>query len=144
MGSNVAPFVLPFSDKPQRGVIQYAGDGFSVMSYSKHQKEAVQFLKFMMTGPAQRIIATAGLIPDIKGYGTKSPIQNAMLAFAAKKGYTPYPMLDNVVQGEVVTAGQKQLDAAFGGDIKPLDAAKSLKSALDELPASRRGPVYSG
>jgi len=53
-------------------------------------------------------------------------------------------MLDNVVQGEVVTAGSKQLDAAFGGDITPLAAAKSLKAALDALPASRKGPVYSG
>jgi raffinose/stachyose/melibiose transport system substrate-binding protein len=144
MGSNVAPFPLPFSDHPQNGVTQYSGDGFSVMNYSQHQAEAVQFLKFMMTGPAQRIIAAAGLIPDIKGYGTKSPIQNQMLAFASKKSYAPYPMLDNVVQGEVVTAGSKQIDAAFGGDISPLAALKSLKSALDALPASRKGPVYSG
>jgi raffinose/stachyose/melibiose transport system substrate-binding protein len=144
MGSNVAPFVLPFADHSQKAVIQYAGDGFSVMNYSKHQKEAVQFLKFMMTGPAQRIIAAAGLIPDIKGYGTKSPIQNAMLAFAAKKGYVAYPMLDNVVQGEVVTTGQKQLDAALGGDISAQAAMKSLKSTLDQLPASRKGPIYSG
>ena len=143
MGSNVAPFPLPFSDSG-KNVVQYAGDGFSVMNYSKHQKEAVQFLKFMMTGPAQRIIAAAGLIPDIKGYGTKSPIQNEMLDFVSKKGLTPYPMLDNVVQGEVVTAGQKQLDAAFGGNISPLAALKSLKAALDQLPASRKGPVYSG
>ncbi|MGE5412650.1 MAG: hypothetical protein ACM3NW_00625, partial [Syntrophomonadaceae bacterium] len=108
------------------------------------QSEAVQFLKFVMSGPAQKIIAAAGLIPNVKGYGTPSPIQNEMLAFAAKKGYAAYPMLDNVVQGEVVTAGQKQLDAAFGGDITPLAAAKSLKAALDALPASRKGPVYSG
>jgi raffinose/stachyose/melibiose transport system substrate-binding protein len=144
MGSNVAPFPLPFSDRPQRGVTQYSGDGFSVMNYSQHQAEAVQFLKFMMTGPAQRIIAAAGLIPDVKGYGTKSPIQNQMLAFASRKGYAPYAMLDNVVQGEVVTAGSKQIDAAFGGDITPAAALKSLKAALDALPASRKGPVYSG
>src|SRR5207249_3740966 len=36
MGSKLAPFVLPFSDAPQHGVIQYSGDGFSVMKYSKH------------------------------------------------------------------------------------------------------------
>jgi len=143
MGSNVAPFVLPYSDR-QNGVIQYSGDGFSVMNYSKHQTEAVQFLKFMMTGAGQRIISAAGLIPDIKGYGTKSPIQNQMLNFAAKQGLAPYPMLDNVVQGEVVTTGQKQLDAAFGGDISALAALKSLKATLDQLPASRKGPIYSG
>ena len=143
MGSNVAPFVLPFSDRGNN-VVQYAGDGFSVMNYSQHQVEAVQFLKFMMTGPAQRIIAAAGLIPDIKGYRTKSSIQNQMLDFAAKQGLTPYPMLDNVIQGEVATAGNKQLDAAFGGNISALAALKSLKATLDQLPARRKGPVYSG
>jgi ABC-type glycerol-3-phosphate transport system substrate-binding protein len=143
MGKNVAPFPLPFTDRG-KNVVQYAGDGFSVMNYSKHQPEAVQFLKFVMSGPAQKIIAAAGLIPNVKGYGTKSPIQNEMLALAAKQGYTSYPMLDNVVQGEVVTAGQKQLDAAFGGNITPLAALESLKAALDALPASRKGPIYSG
>src|SRR5262249_36832187 len=143
MGSNVAPFPLPFSNSG-RNVVQYSGDGFSVMNYSKHQKEAVQFLKWMMTGQAQRITAAAGLIPDIKGYSAKNALQNQMLDFVAKQGMTPYPMLDNVVQGEVVGAGQKQLDAAFGGDISSLSAMKSLKSALDQLPASRKGPIYSG
>jgi raffinose/stachyose/melibiose transport system substrate-binding protein len=144
LGKNVAPFVLPFSDRPQRGAIQYSGDGFSVMSYSKHQKEAVEFLKFMMTAPAQKIIADAGLIPDIKGYGTANPLANQMLAFVSKQGLTPYPMLDNVVQPEVVTTGMKQLDAALGGDISAQAALKSLKTTLDQLPASRKGPIYSG
>jgi raffinose/stachyose/melibiose transport system substrate-binding protein len=143
MGKNVAPFALPFTNTG-RNVVQYAGDGYSVMNYSKHQAEATQFLKFVMSGPAQRIIAAAGLIPNVKGYGTPSAIQNEMLDLAAKQGYTPYPMLDNVVQGEVVTAGNKQLDAAFGGDITPLAALKSLKAAVDALPASRKGPIYSG
>jgi ABC-type glycerol-3-phosphate transport system substrate-binding protein len=144
MGKNVAPFVLPFSDQPQRGVIQYSGDGFSVMKYSKHPKEAVEFLKFMMSAPAQKIIAAAGLIPDIKGYGTSNPLANQMLAFVSKQGLTPYPMLDNVVQPEVVTAGMKQLDAALGGDISAEKALKSLKATLDQLPGSRKGPIYSG
>jgi raffinose/stachyose/melibiose transport system substrate-binding protein len=144
MGKNVAPFVLPFSNRPQRGVIQYSGDGFSVMNYSKHQREAVRFLKFMMSGPAQKIIAAAGLIPDIKGYGTKNTLANQMLAFVSKQGLTPYPMLDNVVQPEVVTTGMKQLDAALGGNISASSALKSLKATLDQLPASRKGPIYTG
>ncbi len=144
LGKNVAPFVLPFSDRPQRGAVQYSGDGFSVMSYSKHQKEAVEFLKFMMSAPAQKIIAAAGLIPDIKGYGTTNPLSNQMLAFVSKQGLIPYPMLDNVVQPEVVTTGMKQLDAALGGDISAQAALKSLKATLDQLPANRKGPIYSG
>jgi raffinose/stachyose/melibiose transport system substrate-binding protein len=142
MGSKVAPFVLPFSDRPQRGVIQYSGDGLSVMKYSRHQKEAVEFLKFMLSAQGQQIIIAAGLIPDIKGYATKNPLSTKMLDFAARQGLTPYPMLDNVVQPEVVTTGQKQLDAALGGDISVNAALKSLKATLDQLPRDRKGPVY--
>ena len=144
MGAKVAPFVLPFSTKPQNGVIQYAGDGFSVMKYSKHPTEAAQFLKFLWSAAGQKIVATSGLIPDVKGYGTTNPLSNQMLNFAAKQGMTPYAMLDNVIQPEVVTTGSKQLDAAFGGDISVSTALNSLKQTLDQLPASRKGPVYSG
>ena len=145
LGKNVAPFVLPFSDRPQRGAIQYSGDGFSVMKASKHPKEAVQFLKFMMTAQAAKIIAAAGLIPDIKGFRTSNPLANQMLAFA-KQGLTHNPMLDNVVQPEVVTTGHgsSSYDAALGETSPPREASKSMKTTLDQLPASRKGPVYSG
>src|SRR5712691_11017689 len=142
MGNKVSPFVLPFSNSPQKGVIQYSGDGFAVTKYSKHPKEAVQFLKFMMSPQGQKIIIDAGLIPDIKGYSSSSRLSKEMLAFAAKQGLTPYAMLDNVVQPEVVTTGSKQLDAALSGNISVQSALKSLKATLDQLPPDRKGPVY--
>jgi raffinose/stachyose/melibiose transport system substrate-binding protein len=142
LGKDLAPFVPPYADGKQHGVVQYPGDGFSVMKYSQHQKEAVQFLKFMMTPQAAKIISAAGLIPDIKGFRTTNPVANAMLDFAAKQGHTAYPMLDNVIQPEVVTTAQKQLVAAFGGNISVTAALKSMKSTLDGLPADRKGPSY--
>jgi raffinose/stachyose/melibiose transport system substrate-binding protein len=142
LGKNLAPFVPPYADGKQHGVVQYPGDGFSVMSYSKHKNEAVQFLKFMMTPQAARIVAAAGLIPDIKGLRTTNTVANQMLDFAAKQGFTAYPMLDNVIQPEVVTAAQKQLVAAFGGNISVTEALKSMKAALDALPSSRKGSSY--
>ena len=36
MGSNVAAFIPPFSAKPITGVVDFPGDGISVMNYSKH------------------------------------------------------------------------------------------------------------
>jgi len=144
LGANLAPFVPPYANGRQHGVVQYPGDGFSVMSYSKHKNEAVQFLKFLMTAQAAKIISAAGLIPDIKGFRTDNPISNQLLDFAAKQGFRPYPMLDNVIQPEVVTTAQKQLVAAFGGNISVLAALKSMKSTLDGLPASRKGSRYSG
>ena len=142
LGKNVAPFVPPYANGKQHGVVQYPGDGFSVMKYSSHQKEAVQFLKFMMTAQAAKIISAAGLIPDIKGFRTSNPVSNQMLDFAAKQGFAAYPMLDNVIQPEVVTTAQKQLVAAFGGNISVTEALKSMKSTLDGLPADRKGSSY--
>jgi raffinose/stachyose/melibiose transport system substrate-binding protein len=141
MGANVAPFLPPFTDHPQHGVVQYSGDGFAVSKQSSHQTEAVKFLKFLMTPTAQRIIAHAGLIPDIRGYSATNPLANQMLAFA-KSGKIAYPMIDNVIQGDVVTTGMKQLDAALGGNISAEAALKSMKQTHDQLPADQRGPVY--
>ena len=93
---------------------------------------------------AAKIISAAGLIPDIKGFRTTNPVSNQMLDFAAKQGYAAYPMLDNVIQPEVVTTAQKQLVSAFGGNISVTEALKSMKSTLDGLPASRKGSRYSG
>jgi raffinose/stachyose/melibiose transport system substrate-binding protein len=141
MGSNVAPFLPPFTSKPQHGVVQYSGDGFAVSKQSSHQKEAVQFLKFLITPTAQHIIAAAGLIPDVQGFKATNPLANEMLAFASS-GKVAYPMIDNVIQGDVVTTGMKQLDAALGGDLSAAGALKSMMQTHDALPANQRGSVY--
>jgi hypothetical protein len=51
-------------------------------------------------------------------------------------------MIDNVIQGDVVTTGMKQLDAALGGDISAQAALKSMQSTLNSLPSDQRGTVY--
>ncbi len=144
MKSNLGVFVPPFSNHPIRGIVQYPGEGFSVMNYSKHKTEAIAFVKFLLTAQANKIISKDGLIPNIKGFQTADRVSNELLSFAAKKGYTPYPMLDNVVQPEVVTTGAKELTAAFAGDVSIQNALKTMKSTLDGLPANRRGKTYSG
>ncbi len=142
LGKDLAPFAPPYSDGNQRGVIQYPGDGFSVMKASKHPKEAAMFLKFLMTAKAAKIISDAGLIPAVKGFSTDNPVSNAMLDLARKQGLKPYPMLDNVIQSEVVDVASKQLVAAFAGTTSPQKALASMKSALDALPAGRKGSTY--
>lgn len=142
MGSNLGVFVPPFSDTPIHGVVEFAGDGFAVTKYSKHKAEAVEFLKFLMSPKAQQIEASAGLIPDLKGATTTDPLANEMLAFATRDGYTQYPMLDNVIQPEVVTAAAKELDAAFGGATSVQAALQNMQQTLMQLPADRRGSTY--
>ncbi|MDX6526841.1 MAG: raffinose/stachyose/melibiose transport system substrate-binding protein [Gaiellales bacterium] len=142
LGKNLVPFAPPFSSGKQKGVVQYPGDGFSITSYSKHPKEAAAFLKFMMTPAAAKLISNAGLIPAIKGYSTPNTVSNQMLALAAKQGFTAYPMLDNVIQPEVVDVASKELVAAFGGDTSVTTALGDMKSKLDSLPSDRKGPSY--
>jgi raffinose/stachyose/melibiose transport system substrate-binding protein len=142
LGKDLAVFAPPYSDSKQGGVIQYPGDGFSVMKSSKHPKEAVLFLKFMMTPQAAKIISAAGLIPDVKGLKTTNPLANQMLDLAAKGGLKPYPMLDNVIQSEVVDVASKQLVAAFAGTTTPKKALTSMEDALKNVPSSRKGSTY--
>jgi raffinose/stachyose/melibiose transport system substrate-binding protein len=141
MGSSVAAMLPPFTSKPQKGVIQYAGDGFAVSKSSKHQAEAVKFLKFLLTPKAAAIIKAAGLIPDTKGATAQNPLDNEMLRFA-KGGDVAYPMIDNVIQGDVVTAGQNQLDAALGGNTSAGDALQKMQSTWSSLPADQRSSTY--
>jgi raffinose/stachyose/melibiose transport system substrate-binding protein len=142
LGKNLGAFAPPYSDSKQRGVIQYPGDGFSVMKASKHPKEAILFLKFMMTPQAAKIISAAGLIPDVKGLTTSNPLSNQMLDLAAKGGLKPYPMLDNVIQSEVVGVAQKQLVAAFAGTTTPQKALASMAAALKGVPSDRKGSTF--
>jgi ABC-type glycerol-3-phosphate transport system substrate-binding protein len=142
MGSKVAAFVPPFSDKPIKGVVQYPGDGLSITSYSQHKTDAAGFLAFMATPAASAIINKAGLIPDVTGTKTTNPVNQQMLNFA-KHGYTAYPMLDNVTQGDVVNAGNKVLPSVLAGKMTPASALSQMEDAWSHLPAAQRGSTYN-
>ena len=144
MGDNVAAFVPPFSDSPMQGVVQFAGDGLSMMSYSQHKTEAAAFLDFMTTDQAAQLIDQAGLIPAIVGSSTSNPVNQQMLNFALTGGLTAYPMLDNVVQSAVVDVGNKLLPSMLAGQTSPSDALSQLEAALNALPADQRGTTYTG
>ena len=142
MGDNVGTFVPPFSDSPVHGVVEYAGDGFSMTTYSQHKKEAAEFLKFLGTAEAQGIIDKGGLIPDVQGYATTNALNQVMVDFAAKQGFTRYPMIDNVLQQDVVNAGSQVLDAALGGQATVQAALQKLQDTLMQLPADQRSSTY--
>lgn len=143
LGSDVAAFVPPFSDSPMQGVVQFAGDGLSMMSYSQHQAEAAKFLDFMTTDQAAQLIDQAGLIPAIQGSSTSNPVNQQMLDFALQGGLTPYPMLDNVVQSAVVDVGNKLLPSLLAGQTSPDDALGQMEAALNALPPDQRGSTYA-
>jgi ABC-type glycerol-3-phosphate transport system substrate-binding protein len=142
LGNKVAAFVPPFSDAPIKGVVDFAGDGLSMTNYAKHPTQALQFLTFMTTPAAAKIINAAGLIPAIKGTSTSNPVNQQMLNFVSQDHLTVYPMLDNVVQPEVVTTGSKVLPSVLNGSMTPSAALQNIQTTFGQLPSTSRGTSY--
>jgi raffinose/stachyose/melibiose transport system substrate-binding protein len=142
LGSNVAAFVPPFSDTPIKGVVNYAGDGFGITSYSKHKQQAADFLAFIASDAGVQAVDKAGLIPDVQGATTSNPVNQQMLDFVEKDGMTAYPMLDNVVQGDVVDLGNKVLPSILAGKISPQSGLGQMQSAWKQLSADQRSDQY--
>ncbi|MGI9009151.1 MAG: ABC transporter substrate-binding protein [Streptosporangiaceae bacterium] len=142
LGSKVGAFAPPFSSSPIKGVVDFAGDGIAQMSYSSHATQDGEFLSFMTTKQAAGIISGAGLIPAINGTSTSNPVNQQMLDLVAKGGYTAYPMLDNVVQGNVVNTGSKFLPAVLNGSESITAALKAMQTTLTQLPANQRGNTF--
>jgi raffinose/stachyose/melibiose transport system substrate-binding protein len=138
MGDNVAAFVPPYSNTPIKGVVEYPGDGFSVMKWSKHKAAAFEFEDFLTTTQAGNIINKAGLIPDIEGLKTTNPVNQEMLNFVTADHMTPYPMMDNYVQVNVGNAADKVLPAVLANQEKPLAALQNMAQAWQQLPAAQR------
>lgn len=145
MGKNVAAFVPPFSTKPIKGVVEYPGDGFSVTKYSKHKAAAFKFLDFLTTTKAGKIIDAAGLIPDIKGLTTSNAVNQEMLNFSAKQGYTAYPMMDNYIQVDVGNAADQVLPAVLANQQTALSALQKIEQAWKQLsPSLKSSTSFSG
>ena len=142
LGSKVAAFAPPFSNTPINGVVDFAGDGLSMMSYSPHKTQAAEFLTFMTTKQAAAIINAAGLIPAINGTSTSNPVNQEMLNFVSQDHMTAYPMLDNVVQGNVVNIGSKFLPAVLNGSEPISRALQDMQTTLQQLPANQRGNTF--
>ncbi len=142
LGSNLGVFVPPYSNVPQKGVVQFPGDGFAMTSYSTHKAAAAEFLNFLTTNQAGQIVAKAGLIPDVKGVSTSDPLSQTMLAFSNSQGLVQYPMLDNIVQPNIVTAASTVLPALLAGQMSPTQAAQKLQQAWQSLPAAQRGSTF--
>jgi len=142
LGSKVAAFAPPFSTAPIKGVVDFAGDGISMMSYTPHKTQAAEFLTFMTTKQAASIVNAAGLIPAINGTSTTNPVNQEMLNFVSQGGMTAYPMLDNVVQGNVVNIGSKFLPSVLNGSESITKALQDMQTTLQQLPANQRGNTF--
>lgn len=138
LGSDVGVFVPPFSDTPMRKVVEFAGNGFAITSYSPNKAAAAQFLQFMTTPEAGRIVAAGDLIPAVKGVAATNPLAKDMLSLVNDQGYTVYPMLDNVLATPFVDAATTVVPSLLVGNISVHDAMTSLVQTWQQLPASER------
>jgi raffinose/stachyose/melibiose transport system substrate-binding protein len=141
MGDKVDVFVPPFSDTPIKGIVEFAGDGLSLTNYSKNKTQAAAFLAFMASDEGQQIIADNGIIPAKEGFSSDQRMAKNLLDYAATKGFTRYPMIDNVIQPEVSDVGTKVLNAAFGGAQSMKDALTSMQQTLDALPPESKNQI---
>jgi raffinose/stachyose/melibiose transport system substrate-binding protein len=142
MGSNVGVFLPSFTDQPLKGVVEFPGDGFAMTNYCSNKAVAADFLKYMATPDAQKIISDAGLIPAIQGTTVTDPIAQDLLSYGATKSFTRYPMIDNVIQPEVESVASTVLVAAFAGTMSTQDALQKMQDALNALPSDRRSSSY--
>jgi len=138
MGTNVAAFVPPFSNTPINGVVEYPGDGFSVMKYSKNKAAAFKFIDFLTTTQAGNIINQAGLIPDIQGLSTSNPVNQEMLNFVTVQHMVAYPMMDNYIQVNVGNAADKVLPAVLGNQQSASSALANMQQTWQQLPPAQR------
>lgn len=142
LGKNVGVFAPPYSAQPMKKVVDFAGNGLAITSYSQHKAAAAEFLAFLTTPQAGRIVAAAGLIPDVKGVSATNPLAADMLSLANTDAI--YPMLDNVTAPGVVTAGNSVLPDMLVGGVSVPSAARSMVQAWQQLPHSERGTSWSG
>ncbi len=76
---------------------------------------------------------------------TSNPVNQQMLNFVTMQHMTPYPMLDNVTQVNVVNAGSKVLPAVLANQQSALSALQNMQQTWQQLPASQRSPKnYAG
>lgn len=143
LGSNVGVMSPPYSNTPIKSTIDFAGNGLAITSYSKHQAAAAKFLEFLTTPTAGKIVAQAGLIPDVKGVPPTNSLAKEMLNLVSQQGYSVYPMLDNILQPSIVKAGNTVFPDMLTGGISVSAAAAKMDQAWKQLPASERTSSWS-
>ncbi len=144
LGSNVGVFVPPYSSTPAKGVVEFAGNGFAITTYSQHKAAAAEFLQFMTTPQAGQIIAQGGLIPAVKGIAATNPLAKDMVGLVNQQGLTVYPMLDNVLPPTFVNSAGTVLDSILVGGVSVQAGTATLEQTFKQLPASERGSSWAG
>ncbi|MDA8290570.1 MAG: ABC transporter substrate-binding protein [Actinomycetota bacterium] len=143
LGSRVGVFVPPFSNSPMNKVVEFAGNGFAMTSYSSHKKQVAEFLQFMTSKEAGAIMAQEGLIPAVNNVRPTNPLAKTMVNLVAKDHFTVYPMLDNVTAPGIVNAGDSVFPDMLVGGTSVKHATSSIEQSWKQLPTSERAHTWA-
>jgi len=138
MGSDLGVMIPPFSSGDQKSLVQMAGSGVAVMTYSKHQSEAGKFQAYVMSDEGQAIIAKTGQLATRPGFETSLPALNELSALSADPSTVHYPMFDNLSQPGVTSAIQSNLGQVLVGEMSPTAGLAAIDGAFNALPASQK------
>jgi ABC-type glycerol-3-phosphate transport system substrate-binding protein len=143
MGDNVGIIVPPYSDKPTKAVVSFAGSGYSVMKYSKHADAAGKFVAFVLSDAGQKVIAKIDA-PTRPGFVNSNPLLTELADLSGKSSSVNYPMFDNFMQTPVGDAMNRNVAQVLVGQESPADALKAIDAAYQSLPADQKKPVSFG
>ena len=129
--------VAPLPGKDGIGASTLGGYNAAISAYSEHKATALDFLRFLISEDAQRIVADGALPPvrasmyDDPALIAKFPYMPALkdsIASAVPRPVTPfYPAVSKAIQDNAYAAltGKESVDQAIGGMQKGIEAAGS-------------------
>jgi raffinose/stachyose/melibiose transport system substrate-binding protein len=142
LGSKLGVMIPPWSETPQKMMVQLPGAGYTVAGDSPNAKLAAEFVASTVSTESQQLEAAGGGIPVVSSVAPKG-VPKQLVALAHSGKYQLYPMFDNYMQPEVVAQIDNQLPQAFIGKVSPQSALSTLEQALKSLPSSERDVHYN-
>jgi raffinose/stachyose/melibiose transport system substrate-binding protein len=139
---NVGLFFPPLynDNAPSKGyTVAYPGVMTAVTNYSEHKDLALEFIKSALDPSVMGTMAETGLIPAMKGLSKDLlTTPQAKELYEIMENDKNWPMYDNLIQPEVITAIIKELQLVALGKATPENALKVIQQTWDSLPANEK------
>jgi ABC-type glycerol-3-phosphate transport system substrate-binding protein len=143
LGTNLGSMVPPWSVTPQKTLAEYPGTGFSVNKASPNAKLAAEFLQYIVSTPAQRLVAKSGNIPILPSVPAQGAALQNLQTMARSGKYKLYPFFDNYMPSQVVAQINTTLPQAFVGSQSAKSALDAFQSAYESIPGDQRGGGFN-
>jgi raffinose/stachyose/melibiose transport system substrate-binding protein len=142
LGSKLGVMLPPWSETPQKALVEFPGAGYTVSKDSPNVKLAAEFVASTVSTESQQLEAQGGGIPVISSVPAVG-VPKQLVAMARSGKYTLYPMFDNYMQPEVIAQIDNQLPEAFIGKTSPASALGTMAKAFESLPSDQQKVQYN-